>query len=157
MNRFEEGLKIIEERCGNYKDNLISLATIDLERGADGKPRPCVRDLDAYYEDGVFYITTWGSSPKMKQIADNSEVAFSVCSQWFSGQGVAENLGWVLAPQNAEIRLKLRKTFEAWYDEANNEQDENCCILSIKITSATVIKDHGRERYQMDFVNRIAE
>ncbi|HEX3021711.1 MAG TPA: pyridoxamine 5'-phosphate oxidase family protein [Lachnospiraceae bacterium] len=155
MSRYEEGLRLIDERCGNGKDNVISLSTIAMEPNADGNPRPYVRDVDAFYEDGVFYITTWSKSTKMQQIAQNSEVAFTVCSEWFSGNGVGENLGWVLDPKNAEIRTKLRKTFAAWYDYANNEQDENCVILAIRITRSTVIKDHGAERYNMDFVNKI--
>jgi len=28
MDRFEEGLKIFDERCGNGKDNIIALATL---------------------------------------------------------------------------------------------------------------------------------
>ena len=28
MSRYEEGLKIVEEMCGNGKDNVISLATL---------------------------------------------------------------------------------------------------------------------------------
>lgn len=155
MSRYEEGINLIEERCGNDKDNLISLSTIALELSADGNPRPFIRDVDAYYEDGVFYITTWSKSSKMQQIAQNKEVAFSVCSQWFSGNGIGENLGWVLDPKNAEIRTKLRKAFAIWYDEANNEQSEECIILAIHITKATVIKDHGAVRYIMDFVNKV--
>ena len=154
MSRYEEGLKLIEERCGNGKDNVISLATIAMEPNVGGKPRPFVRDVDAFYEDGVFYVTTWGKSTKMRQIAQNPEVAFSVCTQWFSGNGIGENLGWVMEPKNAELRTKLRKVFAAWYDHANNEKDENCCILAIRITRATVIKDHGAVRYYMDFVNK---
>lgn len=155
MSRYEEGLKLIEERCGNGKDNLISLSTIAMELNADGKPRPYVRDVDAYYEDGVFYVVTWAKSTKMQQIAQNNEVAFSVCSEWFSGNGIGENLGWVLDPKNAELRGKLRTAFSEWYDYANNEKDENCCILAIRLTRATVIKDHGAVRYNMDFVNKI--
>lgn len=74
MSSYEEGLKLIEERCGNGKDNTISLSTIAMEPNADGKPRPYVRDVDAYYEDGVFYVTTWAKSTKMRQIAANIEV-----------------------------------------------------------------------------------
>lgn len=155
MSRYEEGLKLIEERCGNGKDNLISLATMAMEANSDGKPRPYIRDVDAFYEDGVFYVTTWAKSTKMQQIDRNNEVAFSVCSQWFSGNGIGENLGWVLDPKNSELRTKLRKAFAEWYDYANNEQDENCIILAIRITRATVIKDHGAVRYHMDFVNKI--
>lgn len=155
MSRYDEGLKIIEERCGNGKDNVISLSTISMEPSTDGNPRPYVRDVDAYYEDGVFYVTTWEKSIKMQQIAQNQEVAFSVCFEWFSGNGIGENLGWVLDPKNTELRSKLRKAFANWYDDANNEKDENCIILAIHITRATVIKDHGAVRYHMDFVNKV--
>ena len=156
MSKYEEGLKIIEERCGNGKDNIISLATIAPDTGADGKPRPSVRDVDAYYENCTFYVVTYAKSNKMQQIAQNQEVAFSVCFEWFSGSGIAENLGWVLDPKNAQIRAKLRTVFAKWYDHANNEQDENCCILAIRLTKGTVIKDHGAVRYQMDFENQTA-
>jgi general stress protein 26 len=155
MSKYEEGLQLIEERCGNGKDNLISLATIALEPNAEGKSRPYVRDVDAYYEDGAFYIVTWGKSTKMQQIEKNPEVAFTVVSEWFSGNGIGENLGWVLDPKNAELRAKLRTAFANWYDFANNEQDESCCILAIHITKCTVLKDHGAVRYHMDFVNKV--
>lgn len=52
---YEEGLKLIDEKFGKGKDNLISLATIARESGVDGKPRPVVRCIDAYYEDCTFY------------------------------------------------------------------------------------------------------
>ena len=155
MSRYEDGLKLIEERCGNGKDNVISLSTIALEPNTDGKPRPYIRDVNAYYEDGVFYVTTWTKSIKMQQIAENNEVAFTVCSEWFSGNGIGENLGWILDPKNAEIRTKLRKVFAEWYDIEINEQSVENGILAIHITRATVIKDHGAERYQMDFVNKV--
>ena len=47
MSMFEEGLKLIEEKFGNGKDNVISLATIARETNLDGKPRPVVRSVDA--------------------------------------------------------------------------------------------------------------
>ena len=156
MSKYEEGLKLIEERCGNGKDNIISLATIALEPNADGKPRPIVRDVDAYYEDGVFYTVTWAKSTKMLQVAQNPEVAFTACCEWFSGNGIGENLGWVLDPKNAEIRAKLRTAFAKWYDVANNKNDKSCCILAVRITRCTVLKDHGAVRYYMDFVNKVA-
>ncbi|MDR2483636.1 MAG: pyridoxamine 5'-phosphate oxidase family protein, partial [Treponema sp.] len=108
MTKYEEGLKLLEEKFGNCKDNVVSIATIARDTGAGGKPRPVVRDVDAYYEDGVFYITTNGKSRKMMQIEQNPEVAFSVCNEWFNGAGIGENVGWVLDPKNAGIRLKLR-------------------------------------------------
>src|SRR5690554_753882 len=155
MSRYEEGLKIIEERCGGDRDNVISLATIALEPNVEGKPRPYVREVDAFYEDGVFYVTTWAKSTKMQQIAQNQEVAFAVCNQWFSGNGIGENLGWIMDSKNVKLRSKLRDAFSAWYDIANDEKDENCIILAIRVTRATVIKDHGVVRYNMDFVNKV--
>ena len=154
MNRYEEGIKLFEESCGNGKDNVISLSTIGLEPGTDGKPRPYVREVDAHYEDGVFYVTTWAKSNKMQEIAQNKEVAFAVCFEGISGNGIGENLGWVLDPKNSELRAKLRKTFADWYDHANDEQNENCVILAIRITKCKIFRDHGAVRYSLDFVNR---
>ena len=35
MNRYEEGMKLYEERSGNTKDNTIALTTITTEPVAD--------------------------------------------------------------------------------------------------------------------------
>jgi hypothetical protein len=61
----------------------------------------------------------------------------------------------VLDPKNASLRAKLREAFAPWYDFANNESDENCVILAIRITRATVIKDHHAVVYHMDFLNKV--
>ena len=53
------------------------------------------------------------------------------------------------------MRSKLQEAFAPWYDFANNEEDKDCIILAIRITSATVIKDHGAVRYNLDFVNKV--
>ncbi len=154
MSKYEEGLKLIEEKFGNGKDNIIALATIAREPGANGKPRPIVREVDAYYEDGVFYVTSYGKSNKMLQISDNSEVSIAVCSEWFTANGIGENLGWVLDPKNVEIRTKLRTAFAQWYDIANNEKDEGCCILAIRLTRGTLNINHWEKLYHLDFVNK---
>lgn len=145
MSRYNEAMELMVERFS--KDNLIAVAT------TDGK-RLYNRMVDAYFMDGVFYVSTYALSNKMVQIAGNPDVA--VCAiDWFSGHGVAKNLGWVLDPANAEIRAKLREAF-VWYDNANNEQDENCCILAIRLTDGMVIKDHHAVRYQVDFTAQTA-
>ena len=145
MQKYESAMEIMAERFG--KDSLIAVATIDGERLHN-------RMVDAYYEDGAFYVSTYALSNKMKQIEANPQVA--VCAiDWFSGHGIGRNLGWVLEPQNAEIRQKLREAF-VWYDEANNVQDKNCCILEIRLTDGMLIKDHHAVRYQMDFVSKTA-
>lgn len=154
MNSYEEGFRLLEEMFGNGKDNVIALATIAREPNTDGAPRPVVRAVDAYYEEGVFYVTTHGRSNKMLQIANNQDVSIASCSEMFTASGVGENLGWVLDPKNAELRSKLRTTFAIWYDSANNEKDENCCILAIRLTKGTLNINHWEKLYYMDFVNK---
>jgi hypothetical protein len=145
MNNYENAINLMTERFS--KDSLIAVAT------TDGK-RMYNRMVDAYYENGAFYISTHALSGKMKQIEANPDAA--VCAvDWFSGHGTGKNLGWVLEPQNADIRAKLRQAFE-WYDAANNEQDKNCCILEIRLTDGMLIKDHHAIRYQVDFTNQSA-
>jgi len=145
MSKFESAINIMNERFG--KDNLIAIATTDGERLYN-------RIVDAYYENGAFYVSTNARSNKIKQVEANPEVA--VCAvDWFSGHGTGVNLGWVLEPQNAEIRSKLRKAF-VWYDQVNNEQNKNSCILEIRLTDGMLIKDHHAIRYQIDFLNKSA-
>ena len=154
MGKYEEGLQLLDEKFGNGKDNVISLATIARESGVDGKPRPVVRSVDAYYEDAVFYVVTHAKSNKMQQIAQNPEVSVAGCMEMFTANAIGENLGWVLEPQNAEIRTKLRTAFAAWYDMANNEEDKNCCFLAIRLTKGTLNINHWEKLYHMDFVNK---
>lgn len=154
MSLFEEGLQLLEKTFGGGKDNLISLATIAREPSEDGSVRPVVRTIDAYYEDGVFYAVTNAMSNKMLQIADNAEVAVCGCMEMFTAVGTGKNLGWVMDPQNAELRTKLRAAFSAWYDMANNEADQNCCILAVRLKKGTLNVNHWEKLYHMDFVQK---
>ena len=145
MNNYENAMGIMAERFG--KDSLIAIATTDGERLYN-------RMVDAYYEDGAFYVSTNALSNKVMQAEANPEVA--VCAvDWFSGHGNGRNLGWVLEAKNAVIRSKLREAF-VWYDAVNNEQDKSCCILEIRLTDGILIKDHHAIRYQINFTNKSA-
>ena len=136
----QAALEVMNERFG--KDSLIALATLD-------GTRPSVRTVDAFYEDGAFYVITHALSGKMKQIAANPAVAVS--GEWFTGHGVGENIGHVCAEKNQAIAAKLRSAFAAWYDNGHtNEADPNTCILRIRLTDG-VLFSHGT-RYDMDFV-----
>jgi hypothetical protein len=117
-------------------------------------PRPVVRSVDAIYENGVFYVTTHGKSNKMQQIENNPQVSIASGVEMFTASGIGENLGWVLDPKNAGLRNKLRTAFAAWYDSANNENDEHCCILAIHLTRGTLNINHWEKLYHMDFVNQ---
>lgn len=154
MSNFQEGYQLLDKLFVNGKDNIISLATIAREPNDKGQPRPVVRGVDAYYEDGVFYITTNNKSNKMQQIEHNSEVSIASCTEMFTASGIGVNKGWVLDPKNADLRSKLRTAFASWYDSANNEKDENCCILTIKLTRGTLNINHWEKLYYMDFVNK---
>lgn len=154
MSVYEEGLALLEEKFGGGKDNVIALATLAREPGAGGKPRPVVRGVDAYYENATFYTVTYAKSNKMLQIAQNPNVSIAFCSEMFTASGVGENLGWVLDPGNAEIRAKLRAAFAQWYDMANNEEDETCCILAVHLTRGTLNINHWEKLYHLDFVNK---
>lgn len=64
----QEAEQILVKRFG--KDSIIALATC-----TDNIPH--VRSVDAYYDDGAFYVLTHGLSGKMKQIGENPVVAVS--------------------------------------------------------------------------------
>ena len=55
MNWNEQAERIMIERFGNGKDNIIPLATV--ENGV-----PYVRYVNAYYEENSFYIITYALS-----------------------------------------------------------------------------------------------
>ena len=77
MSKDENAMKLIEERCENGKDIDIALATMSLSSNADENPRSAVRMVWAYYEDGVFYVSTDAPKNKMLQIEKNNVV--SIC------------------------------------------------------------------------------
>ena len=135
----KETKQIMDERFGC--DSLLALATVE-----DGKPY--VRTVNAYYEDGAFYIVTYALSNKMRHIVKDPTVA--VCGDWFTAQGVGENLGHVKAEENAEIMAKVRTVFAEWYDNGRtNEEAPNTCLLRVRLTEG-VLYHHGT-RYDIDF------
>ena len=131
--------EIMVERFG--KDNVIALATT--ENGI-----PYVRNVNAFYENKAFYVITYGLSNKMKQIEKNPVVA--IAGDWFTAHGTGVNLGYFGKYENAEIAEKLRVAFAEWIDNGhNNFNDENTCILCIKLTDGLLLS-HG-PRYDIDF------
>jgi len=153
MSKYDEAMKQLEEKFGN-KDGLISLATIGRFPNADGKARPDNRIVDAFYEDGAFYTVTYALSNKMQQIAQNPEVAISYIVEKFTASGIGENLGWVCDEKNAEIAAKARTIFAEWYYVANNEADQNCCVLRVKLTKGLWFDAHTGEKTEIDFVDK---
>ena len=135
----EESRKLMEERFG--QDTIIALATIENEM-------PSVRYVNGYYEEGAFYVITYGLSNKMQQIEKNPNVG--IAGDWFTAHGKGINLGYFGKEENVEIAEKLRKAFDSWIDNGhNNFSDTNTCILCIKLTDG-VLFSHGT-RYDIDF------
>ena len=130
---------ILLERFG--KDSIIALAT-----AVDNIPY--VRSVDAYYEDGTFYILTHGLSNKMQQIEKNPIVALS--GDWCIARGKGVNLGYFGKPQNSHIAAKMKQAFSAWIDNGHSDlQDPNTCILCIQLTKG-ILYSNGT-RYDIDF------
>ena len=130
---------ILLERFG--KDSIIALAT-----AVDNIPY--VRSVDAFYENGVFYVLTHGLSSKMQQIEQNPAVALS--GEWFTAQGKGLNLGYFGKADNLHIANKMKQVFSAWIDNGhNNFDDTNTCILCIKLTNGILFSNGTR--YAIDF------
>ncbi len=128
-----EAETVMEQRFG--KDTVVALAT----QGTNG---PGVRYVNAYYQDGYFYIITYDRSQKMEQIRKNPQVAIS--GDWFTCHGVAKSLGWFRKEENREIAAKLWEAFSSWIENGHNDfDDENTIILRVKVTDR-VLYSQGR-------------
>lgn len=126
--------QLMDERFG--KDNVISLAT-----SADNVPY--VRYVNAYYEDGAFYVITYALSNKMRQIEKNPTVALA--GDWFTATGEGVNLGWFGKTENKELAEKLRNAFASWIDNGhNNFADENTIILCIQLEQGVLFSNGTR-------------
>jgi len=134
--------QIMNERFG--KDSIIALATVE-----DGVPY--VRNVNAYYENGAFYVITHGLSVKMRQIENSPVVA--VAGEWFTAHGTGENLGYFGKHENAEISGKLKNVFAEWIDNGHNDfGDVNTCILRIRLTDGVLLS--CGTRIEIDFTAR---
>ena len=135
----QKAKEVLDERFA--RDNIISLATVN-------GGRPAVRVVNAYYENGAFYTITHAFSNKMRQIRQLPSVA--IYCDWFSANGVGENLGYIGKEENAAMLKKMRAVFAAWYDNGHvNEADENMILLKIRLTDG-VLFAHGT-RYDITF------
>ena len=134
-----EAEKILLARFG--ADSLISLATAK-------DSIPYVRTVDAYYENGAFYVLTHALSGKMRQLSENPNAAVS--GDWFTARGTGENLGYVGKEENRAILEKMKNVFSAWlYNGHSDLKDENTVILRIRLKSGVLFSNGVR--YDIDF------
>ncbi len=132
----QEAEKIMMERFG--KDTVIALSTVE-----NGMPH--VRYVNAYYENGAFYIITYALSNKMKHIENNPTVA--IAGDWFTAHGKGVNLGYWGKEENRFIAEKLKNVFAEWIDNGHNDFDnKNTIILCVELTDGLLLS-HGT-RYE---------
>lgn len=143
MNYFNEAIEVMKELYG--KDVAMSLSTVNGDK-------PDARVVNAYYKENYFYVTTYGLSNKMKEIAKNPNVALN--HNLFIAHGTGENIGNPLLEQNNVLREELKQVFCAFYDKHVCEEDENTCILKITLTDAIVFAHDYK--YFIDFENKTA-
>lgn len=123
------------------KDSIIALAT-----AVEGTPY--VRNVDAFYEGGAFYVLTHALSGKMQQIEKNPKIA--IAGEWFTAEGIGVNLGYFGKAENIEIASKMRQVFSLWIDNGHNDfGDVNTCILRIQLTQGVLFANGVR--YEIDF------
>ena len=123
------------------KDTVIALATTKNEM-------PHVRYVNAYYENGAFYIITYALSNKMKHIKNNPVVA--IAGEWFTAHGNGISLGYFGKKENYVIADKLKEVFAEWIDNGHTDlNDENTIILCVQLTEG-ILFSHGT-RYDIDF------
>lgn len=137
MKKLSEDVeKIMAERFG--KDSVIALATVD-------NGTPFVRYVNAYYDNGAFYIITYALSNKMRHIKSDATVA--IAGEWFTAHGKGVNLGYFGKAENYRIAGKLKNVFSEWIDNGhNNFDDENTIILCVELTDGLLLS-HGK-RYE---------
>lgn len=121
------------------KDTVIALATVENEV-------PFVRYVNAYYEDGAFYIITYALSNKMNHMKNNPVVA--IAGEWVTAHGRGIDLGYFGKEKNVQIAEKLKKAFSAWINNGhNNLNDENTIILRVELTDGLLLSRGTRYKF----------
>ncbi len=139
MKLNHETEKIMTGRFG--KDSMIALATVD-------GGLPCVRAVNACYENGAFYVITHALSGKMRQLARNPAAA--IAGEWFTARGTGVSLGYIGKEENRRIADRLKEAFASWLDNGHVDlQDENTVILCIRLENGTLFSNGTR--YDLEF------
>ncbi|MBC9705688.1 MAG: pyridoxamine 5'-phosphate oxidase family protein [Enterococcus sp.] len=156
MTTYNEEMQYLSEKLGD-KDNLIALSTIALETTDDGLPKPVVRLVDAVYLDGAFYVTSYATTDKVRQLTVNPAVSIGIVVESFTAEGLAENLGWVNDEKNVQIMKTVRNIFSEWYEQANDDNDENTCLIKIQLIKGVWNFPHEGIRRDIDFINKTSK
>lgn len=144
MRAFDHAHRLLTRQMG--QDVAISLAT-------SVRDKPSVRVVDGYYYQYAVYVVTHRGSSKMRELAQNPQVA--LCHGLNCFHGVAEDIGSPLLASNAPIAALLREAFCSWYFRHVNELDEGTCILKIHLKQGIVFADGLK--YRIDYEKRTAQ
>lgn len=118
---------ILTERFGSGED-IIAMATV-----RDGRPQ--VRNVTAYFKGDSFYVLTFDGSGKMDQLQADNAVAIS--ARWFSGHGVALDLGDAWEGDNEALARPLKKGFGQWASDSHSGQGQQVRLLRLKLSDAS--------------------
>ena len=136
-NLCKEAEQIMIERFG--RDTIIALATKENDM-------PYVRYVNAYYENGAFYIITHALSNKMQHIKADPVVA--VAGEWFTAHEKGISLGYFGKIENGMIAEKLKKVFTEWIDNGHTDfDDENTIILRVELTDGLLFSHDTRYEF----------
>ncbi|PHV72077.1 pyridoxamine 5-phosphate oxidase [Sporanaerobium hydrogeniformans] len=144
MNAYEKSIEVLTELFS--KDCTFSLATVKGDM-------PAVRVVDAYYHKSMFWIVTYATTNKVKEVTANPKVA--LCNNLYSFKGKAFNVGHPLDKDNQEIREKLIEVFKPWYFAHNDENDENMCFVKVELEYGFFYKNG--KGYKVNFIDKNAE
>lgn len=118
---------VLTERFGSGED-IIAMATVHA-----GKPQ--VRNVTAYFRADSFYVLTFDKSGKMSQLSADNAVALS--GRWFSGHGVALDLGPAWEGENAGLAQPLKKGFGQWAQDSHSGDGQQVRLLRLKLSDAS--------------------
>ena len=136
-NLCKEAEQIMIEHFG--RDTIIALATTENEM-------PYVRYVNAYYENGSFYIITHALSNKMQHIKADPVVA--VAGEWFTAHEKGISLGYFGKIENGMIAEKLKKVFAEWINNGHTDfDDENTIILRVELTDGLLFSHDTRYEF----------
>ncbi|NTV78828.1 MAG: pyridoxamine 5'-phosphate oxidase family protein, partial [Clostridiales bacterium] len=96
MDKFEKSMDVMKALF--EKDFQFALATcVD--------QIPSVRYVDTFYSEGAFYMVTYKTSQKVREIEKNKNI--SMCHKLIRFRGEAYDIGHPLDEKKASIRAKL--------------------------------------------------
>lgn len=144
VNCFERAKEVMQENFGHIVEMCVASCVDN---------NVTVRDVNAYYDKGKFYILSKAGNSLVHDIAINPRVG--LCHASHNIYGTAKSLGHPLESKNANLRKMLKKQFSLNYDEYVTEHNPEMRIVEITVTRAeTYTRYH---RYEIDFEKGEAE